>query len=984
MRVDPCGVSAVWDGRAMSTARLSPLLLLSALAGSLQASCSGCEADGLQSLVPLITPSASPLQLGPAYVGASATGALSLRSAGTAHLELTSVTLEGDPSLRLEGPVAGRMAPGDLREVRVTFTPTDAGSFLGTLVVLSDAENDPELRLAVLATALAAEDCDDENPCTDEVFDPARGECITAFRSGPCDDGSRCTTDDRCADGRCVGTAVACEAASACERGVCANDEGCLSVPDPAACADDNPCTLDSCDALLGCAHEAAPNGTPCAAPSGCEEARVCLAGACVAVEVPDGTPCADGDLCTVADVCQAGACVGTRVEREPEVVGTLRTFGAPRGEVVALDDGGLLFFDGSRSGSLAAVGFSDDELAVEARLSLSSVPNGPPLALPAGRALLLGSRSGSLEAIVVERQGGVLLERGAVPLGTPTIFGGVGRFGEVAYLCRYGGIDVVNVTDPDAPSRLAPVSGPAQAFCASFAVDEAGRRAFSGWSTGGLLRLDLSAPEAPLDDGVLQPERLYAPLAFGAGRLVAYRSDGVSSPGSGGPPREGGELVLMDPATLAVQGQIEVAQEEVIPWLGFVAETLAVARQDGAHGAVTLELWDVSDPTAPALLDEQLASTFGYVAGASGPAVVALSSFSRSAVVFQVGPGPGLRRAAAPEQGEVTRVAPQEGGVVTLAQDAVRAVSLIDPTAPAVTALSLLPFWSGVFSFGAERGPPTWLPLSDFPDASTASVGTVLGTWVDASVVDAAVAAGAARLPLGSLRALRSTGTALYAVAYTSETDRWSFETFDLEALPAGFELTLAPAGVLALPFSPSSTSSPFVSVAVDEASARAAIAVNRLDGGEAGVTELALLDVAELGAPSLVASTSVSGLTVHGAALRGEVMVVTGRRASPDFQSYRADHLVVFAAAEGTLTEVGAVALPDAGHVLAFTGETALVAKRTGVVFVDVTGGAPTVIGEVFTAEPVIDATVARDHLVVTGTSAVEVISPPCPPAP
>lgn len=50
----------------------------------------------------------------------------------------------------------------------------------------------------------------------------------------------------------------------------------------------------------------------------------------------------------------------------------------------------------------------------------------------------------------------------------------------------------------------------------------------------------------------------------------------------------------------------------------------------------------------------------------------------------------------------------------------------------------------------------------------------------------------------------------------------------------------------------------------------------------------------------------------------------------------------------------------------------------------FVDVTGTAPTLLGAVETAGPVVEATFAQDHLVVTQEAALETISPPCPPLP
>src|SRR5512143_1376234 len=53
-------------------------------------------------------------------------------------------------------------------------------------------------------------DCDDGNPCTDDVCED--GVCIhTTLQDGePCDDGKVCTWGDTCASGQCVGEAVDC------------------------------------------------------------------------------------------------------------------------------------------------------------------------------------------------------------------------------------------------------------------------------------------------------------------------------------------------------------------------------------------------------------------------------------------------------------------------------------------------------------------------------------------------------------------------------------------------------------------------------------------------------------------------------------------------------------------------------------------------------------------------------------------------------
>ncbi len=95
--------------------------------------------------------------------------------------------------------------------------------------------------------------CDDKNACTSDSCDPKAGGCIHNKVSGACDDGSKCTEKDSCADGKCVGAA--------------------LDVS--ATCDDKNPCTADACDIVKGCVTTAA-SGSKC----------------------DDGNPCTDGDTC--------------------------------------------------------------------------------------------------------------------------------------------------------------------------------------------------------------------------------------------------------------------------------------------------------------------------------------------------------------------------------------------------------------------------------------------------------------------------------------------------------------------------------------------------------------------------------------------------------------------------------------------------------------------------------------------------------------
>ncbi len=101
--------------------------------------------------------------------------------------------------------------------------------------------------------------CDDDEPCTMDTCDPAKGCTHQLNQSGPCDDGDPCTKGDQCVGGKCK--------------------------PGPAsACDDGNPCTLDTCDDKGACAHPPVIGGKPCA-----NDKKMCQGGKCLAVTAPKG-----------------------------------------------------------------------------------------------------------------------------------------------------------------------------------------------------------------------------------------------------------------------------------------------------------------------------------------------------------------------------------------------------------------------------------------------------------------------------------------------------------------------------------------------------------------------------------------------------------------------------------------------------------------------------------------------------------------------
>ena len=128
-----------------------------------------------------------------------------------------------------------------------------------------------------LCMGLAGTNCNDGNPCTDDLCDPTSG-CTYSYNEQSCEDGDLCSSPDSCVEGECVpGPATICDDDDLCTVDICKSDVGCLYSPldcndetlcngeetchpiygcqegTPPVCTDDDPCKLAQCDADEGC-----------------------------------------------------------------------------------------------------------------------------------------------------------------------------------------------------------------------------------------------------------------------------------------------------------------------------------------------------------------------------------------------------------------------------------------------------------------------------------------------------------------------------------------------------------------------------------------------------------------------------------------------------------------------------------------------------------------------------------------------------------
>ncbi len=159
--------------------------------------------------------------------------------------------------------------------------------------------------------------CDDDNQCTDQKCDSVKGAagedgCSYSLPSGtPCDDGSKCTTDDACTNGICApGAKKQCDDGNSCTIDACKADTGLCSsqyLGDGKFCNDGKTCTNnDTCTGGV-CVGKATAN---------CDDANPCTvddcndAGACSHTP-KDGLLCNDNNPCTAKDACTFGACIG-------------------------------------------------------------------------------------------------------------------------------------------------------------------------------------------------------------------------------------------------------------------------------------------------------------------------------------------------------------------------------------------------------------------------------------------------------------------------------------------------------------------------------------------------------------------------------------------------------------------------------------------------------------------------------------------------
>lgn len=173
---------------------------------------------------------------------------------------------------------------------------------------------EPSFCDAAGACVVSPLNCDDGNPCTQDLCDPQRG-CLVPGppASGPCNDGNACTTGDSCEAGVCVpGSPVVCDASGPCVTAACNPVNGVCeegNVADNTSCADNDGCNgVETCQAGV-CTSGSDLDCEALLEPGPCQTAVCDPVGGCSLVDVADDTPCNTDTIC--GGSCTTGVCEG-------------------------------------------------------------------------------------------------------------------------------------------------------------------------------------------------------------------------------------------------------------------------------------------------------------------------------------------------------------------------------------------------------------------------------------------------------------------------------------------------------------------------------------------------------------------------------------------------------------------------------------------------------------------------------------------------
>lgn len=266
-----------------------------------------CENVSVGAGTSTLTVTETRIDLGRVFLGSEARRELQLLAPGTLSITYAA-SFSGQTLGFIAGPATGVLPPNGAQTIEVIFRPQQVGRNVAKLSFFNDATVPSAVEVELIGEGLEPPDCEDGNGCTVDEFDLASARCVHRAEPLPCTDFSACTAQDTCVEGVCLGQAQSCDDGNPCTDDLCDPATGCVHEPTD-ACDDGNPCTVDICGATE-CLHEAAVDGTFCDDFELCTTADICFGGSCIGVSIPDGTMCDDNEPCSKNEACHDGECI--------------------------------------------------------------------------------------------------------------------------------------------------------------------------------------------------------------------------------------------------------------------------------------------------------------------------------------------------------------------------------------------------------------------------------------------------------------------------------------------------------------------------------------------------------------------------------------------------------------------------------------------------------------------------------------------------
>ena len=219
---------------------------------------------------------------------------------GCAYLANANTCDDADPCTVADGCVAGTCVGSQsvCECVADSDCPQPANACDGKIrCVANECALDPNTKVLCNSVGLG--------PCLSASCNPETGQCNVALKADgvSCDDQDECTAIESCLGGNCVPLAeTQCDDANPCTDDLCTPDQGCTHANNQSSCNDGNPCTAD----------EACAGGTCQGGYSVCVE--VCAGGVdddldgLVDCDDPECAQLPECDACATAVFVQCGS----------------------------------------------------------------------------------------------------------------------------------------------------------------------------------------------------------------------------------------------------------------------------------------------------------------------------------------------------------------------------------------------------------------------------------------------------------------------------------------------------------------------------------------------------------------------------------------------------------------------------------------------------------------------------------------------------